>query len=101
MSITITARRVGGFRLDSIPAPDETIYDDFDIKIEDIKELMAYKREKIDCPNNEGNWMIDIRWHDGSMTYHKLPLEMTSEQITAYCKPLFDDLDAYKKSKMQ
>lgn len=95
-------KEVQGFARDSIPEEDETILDEFGIKLENIVEFRIYERIKEECPLNRGNIVADITFIDGPMVCIKLPLEMgkNEESILKYFKPIIDHLNSMKNNSL-
>lgn len=88
----IEAEIVHAMVLDSMPEPDETIADAFEIErmAPYIAMIELYKREPKDCPIARGNWVIDFTLKSGTKNCLKLPRKMTEEHVYAFMKPLID-----------
>lgn len=79
------------FELDFIPKKNQTIFksipnllDYFD----HVHHVYLFRRDASRCPNNKGNWLIDIEICDNEYLSILLPLQMTRKQINDFISPL-------------
>lgn len=75
---------------------DENILDLLLLHDIEVIAIEIHLRNKVDCPFNRGNWIIDLTFKDGSMVCLKLNKDISENDVMNYCKPLIDKIQRTK-----